>query len=95
MRRPSLFSAYLTYPKQVKKTKFTKLHLEFAESCLDLLGNCLNYLSSKIKQNKYCDILLMYVEEVNDGTKEYEDLLAADKELGEWDQTEDENLSWI
>jgi hypothetical protein len=36
-----------------------------------------------------------YVEKVNDGMKEYEDLLAADKELGEWDQTEDENLSWI
>jgi hypothetical protein len=36
-----------------------------------------------------------YVEEVNDDMKEYEDLLAADKELGEWDQTEDENLSWI
>jgi hypothetical protein len=59
MRRPSLFSTYSTYPKQVKKTKFTKLHLGFAESCLDLLGNCLNYLSSKFKQNKYCDILLM------------------------------------
>jgi hypothetical protein len=59
MQRPSLFSAYSTYPKQVKKTKFTKLHLEFAESCLDLLGICLNYLSSTFKQNKYCDILLM------------------------------------
>jgi hypothetical protein len=62
MRRPSLFSAYSTYLKQVKKTKFAKLHLEFAESCLDLLGICLNYLSSKFKQNKYCDILLMHLD---------------------------------
>jgi hypothetical protein len=59
MRRPSLFSAYSTYSKQIKKTKFTKLHLEFAESCLDLLGIYLNYLSSRFKQNKYGDILLM------------------------------------
>jgi hypothetical protein len=56
MWRPSLFSAYSTYSKQIKKTK---LHLEFAESCLDLLGIYLNYLSSRFKQNKYGDILLM------------------------------------
>jgi hypothetical protein len=34
------------------------------------------------------------VEEVDNGTKEFENLLAADKELGEWDQTEDEISSW-
>lgn len=33
------------------------------------------------------------VEEVDNGTKEYEDLLAADMEQGEWDQTKDEILS--
>ena len=49
MRRPSLFSAYSTYSKQIKKTEFTKLHLEFAKSCLDLLGIYLNYLSSRFK----------------------------------------------
>jgi hypothetical protein len=30
------------------------------------------------------------VEEIDNGTKEYEDLLAADMEQGEWDRTEDE-----
>jgi hypothetical protein len=37
---------------------------------------------------------LAQVEEVDNGTKEYEDLLATDKEQGEWDQTEDEISSW-
>ena len=60
MRRPSLFFAYSTYSKQIKKTKFTKSHLEFPESCLDLLRIYLNYLSSRFKQNKYGDVLLMY-----------------------------------
>jgi hypothetical protein len=31
--------------------------------------------------------------EVDNGVKEYEDLLVADTEQGEWDKTEDEILS--
>jgi hypothetical protein len=30
------------------------------------------------------------VEEIDDGMKEYQDFLAADKELEDWDVTEDE-----
>jgi hypothetical protein len=30
------------------------------------------------------------VEEINDGIKEYQDFLAADRELEEWDDTEHE-----
>lgn len=36
----------------------------------------------------------MDVEEVDDFTKEYEDILAADEEQGGWDQPKDEILSW-